>query len=254
MNKKIFFLERLYLLLTITIALVIIFTPLIITGGLPLIPEEVLEVLCISVLSGIGLLLFKLYRNEVKKNLDTCDVLTNENNNLEMHLMDAVKHIGSVNVQIDEVRNAFSEIKKYPETKKEFKSFLQFFGARVLCMTDAGWVHFRIIDSETSATLGEYCEARGDAAATKPKIGNKQLLDNRPIPGCNIIKSTPENFSLKTFCIIQTAELNRDQEVLITAIVNQLEMVYLIYASNYSNKTAEGNSSAAGALYKVSSI
>ena len=121
-------------------------------------------------------------------------------------------------------------------------------------MTDAGWVHFRIIDSETSTTLGEYCEARGDAAATKQKIGNKQLLDNRPIPGCTIIRSTPENFSLKTFCIIQTAGLNRDQEVLITAIVNQLEMVYMIYASHYFNKAADRNSSSAGALYKVSTI
>jgi hypothetical protein len=252
MNKKIYILEKLYLLLSITIAAVIIFTPLIINSGISIIPEEVLEVIVIALLFGIGSVLLRQYRKEVEKNLLVCDNLTKINNNLEERLMSAFKHIGSVNIQIDEVRSAFSEIKKYPENKRDFKYLLQFFGIRVLCMTDADWVIFRIVDATNTTTLGEYCEARGDNAVINQKVSNKNLLENGSITGCKIIKSSQENFYIKTFCIIQTASLNRDQEILIKAIVNQLEMLFLIYTSNNLNKAIDGKNIPAGSyLFKT---
>ena len=159
---------------------------------------------------------------------------------MEERLMSAFKHIGSVNVQIDEVRSAFSEIKKYPENKKDFKYILQFLVNKVLCMTDSDWVLFRIIDAANTSTLGEYYEARGDTASLKYKFSNKKLLVNDSIHGCTIVKSTQENFTIKTCCIFQASLINRDQEILIKAIVNQLEMLFLIFSSNYYKNTSNG--------------
>ncbi len=126
MNKNIIFLEKVYVALLVGISIVMIFTPLIINRGLSIVPEEVLEVIIIALLSGVSSVLITLYRKEVKKNLDRCRILDSEKSIIEKRLMNAFKHIGSVNVLIDEVRSAFSEIKKYPENKQDFKYILQF--------------------------------------------------------------------------------------------------------------------------------
>lgn len=233
MNKNIKFLEKVYLLLLTGISIIIIFTPLIINNGLSIVPEEILEVIIIALLFGVGYILILLYRKEVKNNLEKCRILDSEKNSMGEHLMDAFKHIGAVNVQIDEIRSAFSEIKKYPENKQDLKYILQFFGNRVLCMTDSGWIFFRIIDSTNLSTLGEYYEARSNAKIIKPNFSNKKLLENNFIDGFTIIKSTQENYNIKTFCVIQTSLLTKNQEIFIKAIVNQLEMLFLIFSSNY---------------------
>jgi hypothetical protein len=250
MNKNIKFLEKVYLLLLIGISIVIIFTPLIINNGLSIVPEEVLEVIIIALLFGIGYILIMLYRKEVKNNLERCRILDSEKNSMGEHLMDAFKHIGAVNVQIDEIRSAFSEIKKYPENKQDFKYILKFFGNRVLCMTDSGWVFFRIIDSTNLSTLGEYYEARSNTKIIKPNFSNKKLLENNSMDGYKIIKSTQENFNIKTFCVIQASLLTKDQEIFIKAIVNQLEMLFLIISSNYYKETDARKIKSKETIYK----
>jgi hypothetical protein len=254
MNKNIKFLEKVYLLLLTGISIIIIFTPLIINNGLSIVPEEVLEVIIIALLFGVGYLLITLYRKEVKNNLERCRILDHEKNSMEERLTDAFKHIGSVNVQIDEVRSAFSEIKKYPENKQDFKYILQYFGNRVLCMTNSDWVFFRIIDSTNLSTLGEYYEARNSTALLKHNFSNKKLLENDAIDAGEIIKSTQENFTIKTFCVIQANLIGKEQEVFIKAIVNQLEMLFLIFSSNYYRETGNNKvETKRNYLYKINS-
>ena len=154
--KNIKILERLYLALTAAVAVIMVFTPLIISSGISIIPEEALEAVVIALLLCTGRVLFGFYKKEVKKNLDACQNLRCERDSLEGRLMEAFRHIGSVNIQIDEVRSAFSGIKKYPENRRDFKNIMQFLGNRVLCMTDSEWVLFRIIDTEKKSTLQEY--------------------------------------------------------------------------------------------------
>jgi hypothetical protein len=233
MNRNIKFLEKLYLTLLIGISIVIIFTPLIINSGLSIVPEEVLEFIIIALLFGVGYILVMLYRKEVNKNLEKCKILDTEKNSMEERLTHAFKHIGAVNVQIDEVRSAFSEIKKYPENKKDFKYILQYLGNRVLCMTDSDWIFFRIIDSTNLSTLSEYYAARSNTTLLKYNFSNKKLLENNSIEDFTIISSTQENFTIKTFCVIQSSLITKDQEIFIKAIVNQLEMLFLIFSSHY---------------------
>jgi hypothetical protein len=237
MNKNIKFLEKVYLLLLIGISIIIIATPLIINSGLSIVPEEVLEFIIIALLFGVGYILVILYRKEVKKNLEKCKILDSEKISMEERLISAFKHIGAVNVQIDEVRSAFSEIKKYPENKKDFKYILHYLGDRVLCMTDSDWIFLRIIDSTNLSTLGEYYAARSNTALLKNNFSNKKLLENNSMEAFTTISSTQENFTIKTFCVIQSSLITKDQEIFIKAIVNQLEMLFLIFSSNYYKDT-----------------
>jgi hypothetical protein len=228
-------------MLSVAIIIIIVLTPLIIKSSISIVPEEVLEVIVIALLFEVGYFLLKLYRKEVKRNLEANEVLQLEKINLEERLMNAFKYIGSVNVQIDEIKSAFSDIKKYPESRQDFKYIMQFLGNKVLSMADTDWVRFRIIDTTNMNTLREYSDARGAAVLSVNKLSNKTLLENNSIPGCVVIKSTQENFSIKTFCIIKSNYINKDQEVLLKAIVNQLEMLFLMLASNYYRDTNDGN-------------
>jgi hypothetical protein len=231
--KNVKVLEKIYLVLIVLILVLIISTPLIIPEGISFISEEPLEALIIAILFLVGFFVRKLYQNEAEKNKRAYESLKNEKINVEERLIDAFKHIGSINVQIDEIQSSFSDIRRYPESKQDFKNILQFMGQRILGMTDADWVLFRIIDIASGATLREHCETRGNAVLLKHTFSNKDLKENTDIDSCKIIKSTQENFNIKTFCILQVKKLNKDQEVLIKAIVNQLEMLFLIFSSNY---------------------
>jgi hypothetical protein len=231
--KSVRVLEKIYLALIVLILALIILTPLVISEGISVISEEPLEAITIAVLFLIGFFVRKLYKNEAEKNKNAYENLKNEKLNVEERLIDAFKHIGSVNVQIDEIRSSFSDIRKYPESKQDFKNILQFMGQRILGMTNAEWALFRIVDIAAGVTLREYCETRGNAILLKHTFSNKDLKEKANIDNCIIIKSTQENLNIKTYCILQVKRLNKDQEVLIKAIVNQLEMLFLIFSSNF---------------------
>jgi hypothetical protein len=246
MNHKIKALELSYLVLSIAVSIIIVLTPLIISSGISAIPEEVLEVLVITALLGIGLILVKLYRKEAEKNLEAFEKLKSEKGNLEERLMSSIRYIGSVNVQIDEVRSAFSEIKKYPESRQDFKDLMQFLGSKVLSMTDTDFVMFRIIDTASYNTLREYYESRTGTPPPNNNFSNKAMLESASVNDCTIVKSSQENFSVKTLCVINTRRINRDQEIFLKAIANQLEMLFLIFTSSYYRGTQGTRNNAAG--------
>jgi hypothetical protein len=231
--KNIKILEKIYLSLIILILVFIILTPLIISEGISVISEEPLEAFIITILFLVGFFVRKVYQNEAEKNRNDYERLKSEKIIIEESLTDAFRHIGSINVQIDEIRASFSDIKKYPESKQDFKNILQFMGKRILGMTDADWALFRIIDVASGATLREYCETRGNAALLKHNFSNKDLLEGVTVKECVVAKSSQENFNIKTFCLVHSKTLNKDQITLITAIVNQLEMLFLIFTSSY---------------------
>jgi len=100
-------------------------------------------------------------------------------------------------------------------------------------MVNAGWVLFRIIDTKNLDTLGEYSETRGDSVLPRHKISNKTLVSTEKLKGFTVVGSGHENFHIKTFCIIPKVKLSNDNEVFIKAVVNQLEMLFLIFTSIY---------------------
>ena len=231
--KSIKLLERTYFSFLLLILLLVVFTPYIIRSGFLLFEEESLEVIIIILLFGIGYIILRLYQKEVEDNLEELERAKREKQNLEDRLTDAFKYIGSVNVQIQEIRSVFSGIKKLPENKKDLKYILQFFAGKILGIVNVDWVILRIVDTENSVTLREHSETRGKILLVKHEIGNSDLLANKNSDDYKIINSSQENFHIKTFCLLPNKKINQHQEDLIRGIINQLEMLFIIFSSNY---------------------
>ncbi len=233
MIKKEKMLERFYFLFLFLLYLLIILTPYIIRSGISFFEEEYLEAIIISILIMIGYYVLVLYRREVNKNLKALKELEEKNKTLEDRLMESFKYIGSVNVQIQEIRSAFSNLDKYPENKKDYKYILQFFSEKILGIVDVDWALLRIINTTNNNILREYSKIRGKSMLLKCAFSNEELIDGKVEGNYSVIRSTQENFTVKTICVFPKKKISNEQTIIIKAIVNQLEMLFLIFASNY---------------------
>jgi len=233
MNSNIKLLERTYFLILVSIFLLIIFTPYIIQSGFTLLEEEIAEVVAIALLFIVGYVVLLVYRKEVKDNRKDLNRLKQDKGVLENRLSEAFRYIGTVNIQIEEIKSVFSVIRKFPENKKDFQNILEYLAERTLSMVVAEWVIFRIIRTEDLDTLSEYSETRGNALLLKHKISNRALASNDKFEGLTVVGSTQENFRIKTFCILPNDKLSSESKVFITAIVNQIEMLFIILTSIY---------------------
>jgi hypothetical protein len=233
MNRSIKLLERAYFAILVAIFLLIVFTPFIIRSGFTLFDEEIAEVAAIALFFTVGYVILYLYRKEAARNRNELDRLKQDKGALEKRLNEAFDYIGTVNIQIEEIRSVFSDIRKFPENKRDFRYILQFLAEKALCMVNAAWVLLRIVDSQNLDTLSEYSESRGNAFLLNHKISNKHLVSNEKFEGLVVVQSGQGNFHIKTFCIIPKEKFSMDQEVFIRALVNQLEMLFIIFASTY---------------------
>ncbi len=139
-------------------------------------------------------------------------------------------------MQIREMRSVFSDIKKYPDNKKDFKNVVNFLANKILGIVAAGWVVMRIIDLHTLQTLAEGNLSRGEEEATlKNGINNAKLIQGQAGEGRLVFSSNQGNLNISAFCVIPACVVSREQEMFIKGIVGQLEMFYFIYSS-LSNK------------------
>jgi hypothetical protein len=239
MKKFLNWQEKIFLALLLSIFLLIIFTPLILldisnnSDKIFIFDEEIAEVIMIFLLFLSGAFIFYLYRQELSKRSRKIKDLEVHSKSLVEGMEESFKYIGRINVQIDEIMSLFSEIKIYPENKKDLKSLLKFFGQKVLSIVDTDWVFLRIVDTAKGKILKESQEVRGSSPLLKLSISLSDLLANKPINDCRYISTKYDNFTLKTFCIFENKKISKDQEVFIKAIINQLEMIFLIFSSNY---------------------
>jgi hypothetical protein len=233
MNRSIKLLERTYFSILVMIFLLIVFSPYIIRSGFTLVDEEIAEVGAIILLFIVGYIVLLLYRKEVDKSRRELNRLKQDKGALETRLSEAFKYIGTVNIQIKEIKSVFSDIRKFPENRGDFRYVLQFLAERTLSMVNAKWVVFRIVDMRSLNTLSEYSEIRGKVAPHKHKISNKELTSNEKSEGITIVGSGQENFHVKTFCIIPKEKLSSESKVFISSVANQLEMLFLIFESTY---------------------
>ncbi len=241
MKIKVKFLERFYNILLIIVFLVIIITPSLINDQVSLtrnliIREEYAESFLIIILLVLAYLVFYLYTKEHKKNLRRLVLVNKDKKELEARLNDAFKYIGSVNVQVQEIRDVFTKLKKYPEDKKEFRDILNFLAQKALGIVNADWVMLRIINTENHQILREYVETRGKSVLLKSQIEVSDLLNNCKIDNCTVISTEPKELSFKVFCIFPAVKLSDNQMVLIKALLTELEMLFLIFTSSYLKK------------------
>jgi hypothetical protein len=243
MIRNIKLLERVYLFILVTILLLIVFTPYIIRSGFTLVEEEFAEVIAITLMFTAGYIIALLYRKEATRNRETLFRLKRDKDAMENRLSEDFKYIGAVNVEIEAIKSVFSGIRKFPESKKDFHHILQFLAQRILSMVNVEWMLFRIINTQNLNTLSEYSEKRGNTVLPGHKISNRQLTSNEKFDAFTIVRSGQKNIHFKTFCIIPGKKLSRDQEVFLQAIVNQLEMLFIIFTSIYfkNNHLKNGN-------------
>ena len=242
MNRNMKLLKGAYFAILVAIFLLIVSTPYIIRSGFTLFDEEIAEVVAIALFFAVGYGIFFLYRKEAARNRNEIDGLKQDKGALEKRLTEAFHYIGTVNIQIEQIRSVFSDIRKFPENKRDFRYILQFLAEKVLCMVNAPWVLFRIVDMQNLDTLSEYSESRGNAFTLNHKISTKHLVSNEKFEGLAVVQSGQGNFHIKTFCIVPKEKLSRDQKVFIKALVNRLETLFIIFTSTYYQNSHFKNS------------
>lgn len=195
--------------------------------------EEFTEGLLISVLLAVSFLVLSRYRKELGRYRNRIKELAIKKTDAENKLSDAFKYIGAMNVQVKEVQSSLSSIEKYPKDKKEFKNSLNILAQKVLCVANADWVIFRIINVESLRTLREYSETRGEVILLKHNISNCSIVNHETTGKYSIISSDEKNLAIKVFCIIPSGVLTETQKNLIKTIADSLEMLFIVFTSQH---------------------
>jgi len=136
-----------------------------------------------------------------------------------------------VNVQIQEIRSIFCGLRRYPATENEFREDLVLFARKVLGVVNADWVVIRIIRQTNLRTIKEHFEPRKNANFFIKGISNKAIVANQPIDGYSIVATRHDNSMIMVVCVFPKKGLDEEEKILVEAINNQIEMLYLIFKS-----------------------
>jgi uncharacterized membrane protein (DUF485 family) len=230
------FLEFSYIATIVFLLLGIVFTPIFIRHHLLLfkkyvIQEDVVEAVLISILLLIAFILSDIYKKELKKyRQETCR-LSRDNCDLSSKLTDAFKYIGGVNIQIQAIQSIFCRLGRYPKTENEFRNDLALFAGNLLGIVNADWVLIRIICQANLRTIKEHLEARKNANSLIKGISNKAIVADRAIDGYSIVASRRDNSMITVACVFPKKCLDQEEKILVEAVNNQIEMLYLIFVS-----------------------
>jgi len=245
--KKTKVLEIVYVVSSVLLVSAVVFTPFIVGHNFLLtqkiiIEEDVVEAALIMVLLSAAYILSYLYKRELSKYRQKIEGLAGDNSNLSGELTDAFKYIGVVNIELQEIRSIFSGIKRYPVTKGEFKKLLQVFARKVLEITRADWVVIRIINRDNFRTIKEQRGFKKNVAFAGKRISNKAIISKQKMDGYCVVGSCQDNLRVQVVCILTYNGIGMPEKILVEAIANQLEMLFIIYTSqavkrNYLTQT-----------------
>jgi len=233
------FLKSTYMVTIALLLLTVVFTPVFIRHHYLLfkkyvIQEDAVEALLIITLLLIAYLLSNIYKKELKKYRQETRRLTRDKSDLSNKLTDAFKYIGGVNVQIQQIRSIFCELRRYPVTENAFKKDMALFARKVLGIVNSDWVMIRIICQNNLRTMKEHLESRKNVNLICKGISNKAIVANRSIDGYSIVKSSRNNSVIMGVCVFPKKSMDEEERILAEAITNQIEMLYLIHISHQS--------------------
>jgi hypothetical protein len=164
-----------------------------------------------------------LYEKKVNKKKNEADEVLN--------------YLGTINLQFAHIRSIFENIKKFPESKTDFKILLSLMAEKALSINNADWVIFKIIDLANKKILIEYGQARGGKTLPeKNKVNIRSALEDEASNEYVLIKSSQDNLGLKTFCILPAKEINENQRALMGVITNNLSVYYLLFVSVFHKR------------------
>jgi hypothetical protein len=231
--KTLRYLKAIFIAVVGLMVLLIVATPLMVSDGIVLFDrfvfeEGAVETVLILVLFTLAYLASRAYRTAVAAYKKRLRRLAAEKNVLADRLTDAFRYIGTVNVQLQEIRSVFSGLKRLPENRRQFKDLLSMFGSKILGMMNVDWVKIRIVDRRIFRTIIEHREARKTQPALTPHIGNRAVVEGKPVHGYVFVTGAKANLSIMAVCILPLGHLDKEETILMQALVDEIEMLFII--------------------------
>jgi hypothetical protein len=232
--QKLKFLIVFYLGALVFLLLSVIAMPVAIQHGFSvnrefIIEEEILETSLIVILFWISYFILRGLKHTLKAHERTVDRAGKENSRLVSRLVEAFSYIGTVNVELQEIQSILCGVERYPQTKREFKLFIDDLATKAMTVAGTPWVVIRIISRCKGRTVKEYAIVRPKDVLPSATMGNREILEDLHVEGMMKIGSRQKNLDLLTVCILPTIQLSEEKYLLVTAITNQIEMLFILY-------------------------
>ena len=231
--KTLRYLKAAFLAVVGFMLLLIAVTPLLVPRRIALFDrfvfeENAIETVLILILFALAYLASRVYRTAVAAYKKRLLRLAADRSVMADRLTDAFRYIGTVNVQLQGIRSAFSGLKRLPENRRQFKDLLGMFGGKILGMMNVDWVTVRIIDRRSLRTIVEHREVRNIHPLVDPHIGNRAVVEGKPVAGCVIVTDAKDNLSIVAACILPLDHLDKEETILMQALVGEIEMLFII--------------------------
>jgi ribosomal protein S20 len=222
--------------------LFIIATPHFIKEGVWGMPEAAVEGIFLAVEIGVLIRLFKSYDFHSNKSDRKVSRLSGELAEQKELSVDTLKYLGKMNVQMSFVKQLVKKFKA-PAERERLKYTINEMLQVIAGLIDNEKVSLRIIDLDSYKTINEVSLAgKNEIGKTVKNMSNENLCkraQKKNINNLHIISSEHDNFSLKTFVFVENPEgessykIDDEQFELAQDIVNQCEMMYLLFKSEY---------------------
>ncbi len=106
-----------------------------------------------------------------------------------------------------------------------------YFAETGLGIVNADWVLIRIIQLNNLRTVKEHFECKKNAKFSLKGISNKAIVANQALDGYSIVATRHDNSMIMVVCVFPQKCLDEEDKILVEAINNQIEMLYLIFVS-----------------------
>jgi hypothetical protein len=236
--QKLKYLIVFYLGSLVFLLLAVIAVPLAIQHGVTvarsfIIEEDILETALIVFLFGVSCFILRTFKHTQFAHERAVNRANEENSRLISQMTAAFRYIGTVNVELHEIQSIFCGMEHYPQTKKEFKLFIDNLAAKAMTIARTPWIILRIIRRYDGKTITEYAIAHHKKTAPSATMGNRAILEDRHVEGLMKIGSCQKNLDLLTVFILPAIQLSKEENILISAIVNQIEIHFMLHHSGF---------------------
>ena len=236
--QKLRFFIAFYLGILFFLLLSVVCIPVLIQHGLSvtqefIIEEEIFETSLIVILFGIFFFILRGFKRILKAHELAVKRAGGEKSGLISRLTEAFSYIGSVNVELQEIQSILCGVTQYPQTQKELKRSIDHLATKAMTIAGTQWVAFRMIGRSGGRTIKEYTIVRPTGSLPSAIMGNREIIEDRHATGLKTIRSSQKNLDFLTACILPTIQLSNEQNILITAITNQIEMHYMLFRSGF---------------------
>jgi hypothetical protein len=234
--EKLKYLVGVYLVVLVFLLLAVVAMPLIIQHRFHLtsdvfIEEESLESTLIVLLFAASFFILRAFQRTLKSYRRAAHREGKDKSRLLLRLAEAFSYIGTVNVEFKEIQSILCGVEQYPRTKKEFKQLLENYAVKVMTVIGTPWIVFRMISRCSGRTVKEYTAEHRKGTLPSATMGNRAILEGRLVEGLRFIGSRQKNLDLMTVCIMPTVTLSEEQNILVAAIANQIEMIFMLFRS-----------------------